>query len=166
VVRSEPHRWANHNRQLGQWLLDIRSEPIDGYVFDFASHTVLGLTFVAIPGPTSLASIANSFRDFGETVVLLDKWPSDIAMHASRLGGSYTVMEDISGNFMCSQLQNLPGQGEPELAWWFARFAKACVIGLSGLDSAVLRRLVQNHGSLTTPGRGLSRFSLLWMSFV
>lgn len=144
-IRIEPHRWANHNRQLGQWLLDIRPSLTDGTVFDFARHTVPGLTFVAVAGPTTLSSTANLFRNPNETVVLLDKWPNDIAMHASRLGGSYTVMEDISGNFMRSQLEGLPDQGDPRLAWWFARFAKACVIGLSGLDTPILRRLAQNE---------------------
>jgi hypothetical protein len=146
VVPYKPHRWADHNRELGQWLLDIRPALSDGNIFDFASHTVPGLSFIDASSPTSLASIANSFQNSDETVVLLDKWPNDIAMHASRLGGSYTVMEDISGNFMRSQLLNLPEQGNPLLALWFARFAKACVIGLSGLDTTILRRLAQNEG--------------------
>ena len=145
VIRPEPHRWANHNRQLGQWLLDVRPALTDGNLFDFAGHTVPGLTFVLVPGSTSLASVANSFRSTDETVVVLDKWPNDIAMHASRLGGTYSVMEDISGNFMRGQLADLPDQGEPQLAWWLARFAKSCVIGLAGLDTPLLRRLAQNE---------------------
>jgi hypothetical protein len=146
VLPCKPHRWANHNRQLGEWLLEIRAEMLDGRAFDVAGQNVPGLTFVAVEGPTSVASVAHSFRDFGETVVLLDKWPRDVAMHASRLGGSYTVMEDISGNFMRDQLGDLPASGDPRLAWWFARFSKACIVGLAGLDSPVLSRLVQNQG--------------------
>lgn len=142
----EPHRWRSHNPELGFWLLEIRSELVDGRVFDFASHKVPGLNFIAGSGPAALASVAHSFRDFKETVVLLDKWPNDVANHASRLGGSFSVMEDIGGKFMRGQLQNLPAEGDSQLARWFAIFAKACVVGLAGLDDTVLRRLAQDQG--------------------
>ena len=146
VLDVEPHRWTDHNLDLGRWLLELRSDLVDGQVFDFASHTVPGLNFVAGSAPEALAPVAYSFRDFNETVVLLDKWPNHVATHASRLGGSYSVMEDISGNFMRSQLKDLPAERDTQLASWFALFAKACVVGLSGMDAAVLRRLAQNHG--------------------
>lgn len=146
VLAVEPHRWTNHNRDLGQWLLDIRPELVDGRVFDFAAHSVPGLTYVSGTGPDVLAAVAYSFRDFDESVVLLDKWPNDVATHASRLGGSFSVMEDISGNFMRAQLQGLPAEGDSQLAWWFANFAKACVVGLSGIDAPVLKRLADSQG--------------------
>ncbi|MCB8888804.1 UvrD-helicase domain-containing protein [Vreelandella malpeensis] len=142
----EPHRWSGYNINLGQWLLDIRSSLNDGSTFDFTSHAVPGLNYVSASDPRALTSVAHSFRDFDESVVLLDKWPNDIATHASRLGGSYSVMEDISGNFMRTKLDCLPPEGDPELARWFADFAKACVVGLSGIDTAVLRKLEQGQG--------------------
>jgi hypothetical protein len=54
-------------------------------------------------------------------------------------------MEDISGNFMRSQLAPVPTEGDPALALWFARFAKACVFGLAGIDWPVLGRLAQRQ---------------------
>ncbi|BCN69579.1 hypothetical protein RE943_30520 [Prescottella equi] len=141
-----PHRWTDHNTELGHWLLGIRSRLIDGQTFDFTAQAIPGLNFVAKTSATTLASVAHSFRDFEESVVLLDKWPNDVASHASRLGGSYSVMEDISGNFMRTQLDDLPAEGDPQLAWWFAAFAKACVVGLSGIDAAVLGRLAKGEG--------------------
>jgi hypothetical protein len=74
-------------------------------------------------------------------VLLIDKWPIDVANHASRLGGKYSVMEDVSGNFMRGQLQTLPADGDARLAPWLARFAKSCIVGLSGIDARVLERL-------------------------
>jgi hypothetical protein len=140
-----PHRWSDHNMDLGQWLLEVRPMLVNNLEFDFAAHEVPGLAFVAETGPAALAQIAHGFRDFAGSVVLLDKWPSDVAMHASRLGGNYSVMEDISGNFMRSQLATLPTEGDPALALWFARFAKACVVGLAGIDGPVLARLAQRQ---------------------
>lgn len=145
VLAVEPHRWTDHNQDLGRWLLDIRPDLVDGRDFDFAVHSVPGVTYVSGTGPAALASVAHSFRDFDESVVLLDKWPNDVASHASRLGGSYSVMEDISGNFMRAQLQALPAEGDRQLASWFAIFAKACVVGLSGIDATVLNRLANGQ---------------------
>lgn len=140
-----PHRWSEHNVDLGRWLLDIRPHLKEGEMFDFAAHSVPGLQFIANTGQTTVGSVAHSFRNFNESVVLLDKWPNDVAGHASRLGGTYSVMEDISGNFMRRQLQELPAEGDHRLAWWFACFAKECIVGLSGIDSVVQAQLARNR---------------------
>lgn len=145
-LKISPHRWHGHNPELGQWLLDIRPDLVSGRDFDFSAHRVPGLQFVPGTGPTALAGVAHSFRDFDESVVLLDKWPGDVATHASRLGGTYSVMEDISGRFMSDQLRTLPDEGDPVLACWFANFAKECVVGLSGIDAPVLAKLLRNEG--------------------
>ncbi len=146
ALSPEPHRWTNHNRDLGRWLLEIRSELVDGRTVDFDRQSVPGLTYVPGTSPSALASAAHAFRNVDETVVLLDKWPNDVAMHASRLGGSYAVMEDISGKFMHQQLGFLPAEGDYRLARWFAGFAKACVVGLAGVDRTVLSRLSKGEG--------------------
>lgn len=154
AVTSTPHRWIGHNEALGQWLLDIRSSLVAGQTFDISQHAIPGLTFFQDVRPTAVATAAHSFPDFDETVVLLDKWPRSVADHASRLGGSYSVMEDINGNFMREQINGftserrqvlaLPPDGDPAVARWFAQFAKSCVIGLGDIDGVVLRRLERN----------------------
>ena len=146
AIAVKPHRWAGHNDELGTWLLEIRPQLVHGAIFDFRAHNVPGLQFVTNIGPTTLSTVAYSFRDKEESVVLLDKWARDVANHASRLGGAYSVMEDIGGNFMRQQLESLPAEGNYLLASWFARFAKNCVIGLAGIDQPVLSRLDSNEG--------------------
>lgn len=145
-LEVKAHRWHGHNAELGQWLLDIRPHLAHGKAFDFNDHQIPGLKFVTGANPTALAGVAHSFRDFDESVVLLDKWPADVASHASRLGGAYSVMEDITGNFMRGQLELLPDEGNYLLAHWFASFAKECVVGLSGIDGPVMGKLQQNEG--------------------
>lgn len=162
-VESVPHRWKGHNEDLGDWLLQLRPNLVVGRTFDLAGLSITGLTHVSDTSPRSVAAVAHSFRDFDESVVLIDKWPDDVASHASRLGGSYSVMEDINGNFMRdlltgnsrSRIMALPSEGEPSLALWFAQFAKACIVGLGNIDNPVLVKL-QNDQSL---GR-LSRVGL------
>lgn len=146
VYEPVAHRWSKHNPELGQWLLDIRPLLATGQQFDFAAHSIPGLIWNADDSPRGIASVAHGFWNFNETVVLLDKWASDVAAHASRLGGSYSVMEDIQGRFMREQLSTLPSQGDFHLAAWFVKFAKDCIIGLGGLDSTVVARLMKNQG--------------------
>jgi len=143
AVDHQPHRWLGHNPALGQWLMDIRPLLVAGQQFDFTAHSVEGLEWVSA-SPTAVAGVAHGFRDFDETVVLLDKWPNDVAAHASRLGGTYSVMEDIQGNFMRRELGGLPKNGDQALARWLAGFAKQCIVGLAGLDAALLSRLGRN----------------------
>jgi hypothetical protein len=144
-LKVEPHRWHGHNRALGQWLLEVRPDLVNGRSFDVTEHQVPGVQFVRSTGPKDLAGVAHSFRDFDESVLLLDKWAPDVAGHASRLGGTYTVMEDINGNFMRAELQSMPDEGDYLLAHWCAVFAKKCIVGLAGLDAPVLARLEQDQ---------------------
>jgi AAA domain/UvrD-like helicase C-terminal domain len=143
-VPQEPQRWRDHNIALGQWLLDIRPSLVDGGTFDFASHSVNGLRWrpcdvrTAVP---TVNSAAYGLSNTTESVVLLDKWAHDVAKHASRLGGSYSVMEDVGGRFMSERLDELPAQGDQLIASWLVGFAKGCFVGLAGLNAALLGRL-------------------------
>ena len=68
-----PHRWTNHNPDLGRWLLAIRPHLQHGEIFDFAAHMVPGLRFIESRQPAVLGTVAHSFRNFNESVLLLDK---------------------------------------------------------------------------------------------
>lgn len=163
TITPIPQRWRGYNEPLGDWLLEIRSQLVDGQSIDFGTVAIPGLTIVNDTSPTSVASVAHGFTDSTESVVLLDKWSGDVAAHASRLRGAYSVMEDISGNFMRSHLAGdprngivaLPAEGTPQLAEWLARFAKQCIIGLAEINDPVLRRLSRGE-SLA----GLSRVGI------
>lgn len=139
-----PQRWRDHNVALGQWLLDIRLSLVDGGTFDFSSHSVTGLEWRQCDFKTAVRTVnaaAYGLSNAGESVVLLDKWAHDVAKHASRLGGSYAVMEDVGGRFMAEQLDALPAENDVSLALWLVGMAKSCFVGLAGLDATVQGRL-------------------------
>lgn len=141
-VPHEPQRWRDHNPALGQWLLDIRPSLVDGGVFDVSSHNVSGLQWRRCDFRTAAQAINNVAYRLSkgtESVVLLDKWPHDVARHASRLGGSYAVMEDVGGRFMAERLADLPAVNDTSMALWLAEMAKSCFVGLSGLDKPLLQ---------------------------
>ena len=143
-VEHKAHRWATVNPELGDWLLGLRSGLKHGGTLDLSALDVPGVRWQS-SAESSLADIAFSFRDYSETVLILDKWAPDVARHASRLGGSYSVMEDIRGRFMLDELAKLPPDQNFGIAFWLATFAKQCVVGLSGLNSAVLQKLRLNQ---------------------
>ncbi len=144
TVQYSPQRWRGHNDALGQWLLDIRPDLVDGGTFDFSSHRVAGLEWRQCDFKTAIRTVNNaaySISNTGGSVVLLDKWAHDVAKHASRLGGSYAVMEDVGGRFMAEQLHNLPAENDVSLALWLSGMAKSCFVGLAGLDATLQKRL-------------------------
>ncbi|WP_165168304.1 UvrD-helicase domain-containing protein [Rothia uropygialis] len=158
VVPHVPQRWRNHNVALGQWLLDIRPSLFDGGSFDFSAHSVVGLEWRQCDFKTAVQAVntaAYGFSNTGDSVVLLDKLPDQVAKHASRLGGSYAVMEDVAGRFMAKKLEDLPDEEDSLLAWWLARMAKSCFVGLTGLDRTVQGRLEKGRSISDLKRKGL-----------
>ncbi|GLB63269.1 hypothetical protein NCCP2495_11470 [Dietzia sp. NCCP-2495] len=144
AVPYVPQRWRKHNVSFGQWLLDIRPSLVNGGSFDFSAHSVVGLDWRQSDFKTAVQTVNKAAYDLssaGESVVLLDKLPDQVANHASRLGGSYAVMEDVAGRFMAKHLANLPAEEDVLLAAWLVEMAKSCFVGLAGLDATVKRRL-------------------------
>lgn len=153
-----PQRWRAHNAALGQWLLDIRPSLVDGGAFDFSTHSLEGLDWRQCgprTAPQAVNNAAHRLSNAGESVVLLDKLPHQVAGHASRLGGSYAVMEDVAGRFMADRLAELPPQMDLLLALWLARMAKGCFVGLAGLDRAVQGRLEKGRTVSDLKRKGL-----------
>jgi hypothetical protein len=146
-VSHTPHRWREVNPELGSWLQAIRPSMSSGVTLDLQTIQVPGVEWLQ-SGDGVLANKAFSFNDYSETVLLLDKWPASVADHASRLGGTYVVMEDIRGRFMHDELSLLPQSDSSALAHWLTRFAKKCMAGLAGIDAPVLQKL-QNDQSIT-----------------
>ena len=144
VVPHIPQRWRDHNLALGRWLLDIRPSLTNGGTFDFSAHSVAGLDWRQCDSRTAVHTVNNaaySLSNVEESVVLLDKLPHQVAKHASRLGGSYAVMEDVAGRFMAKYLAGLPAEKDVRLALWLAGMAKSCFVGLARLDGTVEGRL-------------------------
>jgi hypothetical protein len=144
IVPHVPQRWNDHNVALGQWLLDIRPSLVDGGSFDFSAHSVAGLEWRSCDFQTAVKTVSKAaygLSNAGDSVVLLDKLAPQVASHASRLGGSYAVMEDVAGRFMSEHLAGLPAENDVLLALWLARLAKSCFVGLADLDGPVLGRL-------------------------
>lgn len=148
-----PWRWTGHNSELGQWLLDLRPQLVSGGTIDLSQVSVPGLAWQAT-SQQAISTAARAVRTFDESVLILNQWRDDNAKTAVRLGGTYTVMEDINGRFMHDSLTALESSEPTEYALWLARFAKGCFSGFGEINQPVLRRLVRGEtfDGLDRPG--------------
>lgn len=154
-----PHRWAEHNQPLGEWLYAIRARLQPGSRITFDADLPGGVTFVsATPQRFELRDAALRPRPDGGSVVIIAPPDRRSARSiASRLNGAYTTMEDIGGNFMIEAFAELEAIEPGQFALWLACLAKKCFTGYSKLDQTVLKRLKKGTTVSSLPRPGLER---------
>lgn len=87
-----PRRWEAHNPPLGAWLLSIRDQLEAGVSIDLRHAPVTWVRRADIN--SHVAPCFDAIRD-GESVVALGRFRRDCVVAASKLGGTYTVMEAL-----------------------------------------------------------------------
>ena len=101
-----PWRWAGRNEKLGEWLLHARTALGAGISIDLAQ------------APVILASPLDGMRPYfdvpkhPDSTVAITQFPSDAALLARRLGGAYTMIEEIEGKHL-RQFASVIDSGEP-----------------------------------------------------
>ncbi|TCJ96314.1 UvrD-helicase domain-containing protein [Nocardia alba] len=135
-----PWRWRGHNDELGNWLLGIRSQLVPGGTLDLSATRISGLSWQRTDFNEAVRT-AYRFRNPDESVVVIDKWRQGSARFAGRLGGSYSVMEDLNGRFMQDELKKLDAMASDKWPIWLVQLAKACFSGLADINATVVNRL-------------------------
>ncbi|MGW5558591.1 UvrD-helicase domain-containing protein [Micromonospora sp. NPDC003944] len=129
-----PWRWRGHNNDLGQWLLNIRE--------DFGLERPVSLTETTSvrwirANSNDFSSAVRACRDlrseFGgsETIVAIGRWARDCHGVASRLNGTYTVMETIEGEGMIAFARTVDKGHPNEIAAATAQIGKDCASGVA-----------------------------------
>jgi hypothetical protein len=80
-----------------------------------------------------------------ESVVVLGAWKNAVRSLGGDLGGAYTVMEEVAGDFMNQHLANLAALDPTAYALWLFQLTKACVSGHAGLNAAVKTSLERDR---------------------
>ena len=103
-----PHRWIGRNDDLGNWLLEVREAFIRGDSVDLSS------------GPLKLVGMKDALAAFHEQprhptrTCGIARFPNDCHLLASRLGGAYTMIEELEGRVMLAFAdvvdRGLPGE--------------------------------------------------------
>ena len=87
-----PHRWAETNPALGEWLTAIRPLLASGEPIDLTSGPSQRL---ATSPANQIAACYQASAEKGQSVVAIGKWPSDCHDLASKLGGTFGSMEEL-----------------------------------------------------------------------
>jgi superfamily I DNA/RNA helicase len=149
-VPQTPWRWVGHNEALGSWLMDLRAslKALARVSLDDATLPG-GVTFIpARKDGWPLRSAAQRKTPANETtLVVTGPGKEQPRMTACKLNGAYSVMEEISANFMHERLADLEARPPEGRAMWLFDLVRSCCCPYGGLDSAVAKRL--SSGSQT-----------------
>lgn len=140
---QEPWRWAGHNEQLGQWLLDVRDQLKVGATISFDGLENVGIRFrTQSPNGRQHVNVARyTTWPPGETVVVLGAWKNTVRTLGKDLGGTFSVMEEVAGDFMAGDLTALAALAPADYPLWLLAVTKACTTGHSDLNKGVKDRL-------------------------
>jgi len=131
-----PWRWRNKNEALGEWLLDarlrlLRNEPID----------LVGSP-IRVCDPGEITRVLSRLSLLPSTTIAISQFPKSAADLASRLGGSYTMLEEIEGKHLLAFAEAVD-TGEPSIiAYQVVQYAVSCAFGVADeIDNRLRRRL-------------------------
>jgi len=154
---SKPWRWTKHNQTLGQWLFDLRSELTVGKQLTFSRLAPgLGISFRSAAGNYLAVKQAALWHRWPseESVVVLTAWKQGARRIGADLDGTFTVMEELAGEFMTGKLAKLAMLAPAQYASWLLELTKDCLCGNGKLNDAVKKALGQGRtvGHVGRPG--------------
>jgi hypothetical protein len=141
-------RWAEQNPALGAWLLEVRKTLLAGDAVDLSS----------MPGKLvasgSITSACYAQPPHPERVVTIGPMPYDCAQLALRLGGTYTVLEELEGKHLLDYARLFDAGDPAQLAVGSIKFAISCATGPAKAFSTKERRTLESGKPLSGKLRG------------
>lgn len=122
---SVPHRWSGHNEELGEWLLWARTELM------YERSVDLSRSPVNVIGRGQLCSELRKSSWANERVVAISHFPRDAANLVSRLGGDYTMIEEMEGRHLREFAQKVDTGDPGSIACDTVAFAVSCAFGVA-----------------------------------
>lgn len=155
-VRAHPWRWKDHNTELGQWLLGVRDNFIQQTPIQIGDGTPVRW----VPSLEQYRAMVRECRDAcvrfpTESIVAIGMWDRDCNRVASRLNGSYSVMETIEGKDMVDFARVVDEGNAARIAATTAEWGKTCISSISDLiKNADVQRLADGKSitHLRRPG--------------
>jgi hypothetical protein len=138
-VAVTPWRWTA-NPALGAWLLDARRGLLSGTGVNLDAPGVR-----RVERSETVPACIQQPRHPARTVAIA-KWPNDCQMLARRLGGGYTMIEEVEGRFLLA-FADVVDRGQPaEVASAAVEFSVDCAFGVAQLfDTAARQRLLSGR---------------------
>ncbi|MCL8026460.1 UvrD-helicase domain-containing protein [Nocardioides bruguierae] len=152
-----PWRWVGHNEALGAWLLDLRTQLVAGRQLSFHQlDPALRVSYRSSVGSYQAVPqvVLNGRWPADESVVVLTAFKTTIRSVGGKLNGRFTIMEEISGDFMIRALTELADLDLDGYSGWLYKLVKDCTCGHAGLNDPVKKGLARGRtvGHLSRPG--------------
>ncbi len=136
-----PWRWHGHNEALGQWLLAIREPLICGMPVDLRGSPILWSRRPSDRQEAMLVQVATCFNaPRNGSTVALGRFRNDILTPASRLRGTFSVMEALDSSYTQEFCTLVDSGGPFEVAQRAVEFAVECTVGVAEHIPAQARR--------------------------
>lgn len=135
-----PWRWKGVNDELGAWLLYARGQLLEGAALDLSSGPL------TLHSPDGLDDVCRAKPLHPERVVAIAKWPRDCALIAARLGGHYTMLEELEGKHLLAFASIVDTADPDDIAVAVRNFAVSCGYGVASVfDTAAAQRLASGR---------------------
>lgn len=147
VVDHRPRRWEPDHAELGQWLVNIRTELTGGLPISLDGTPV---RWVRKSDDRTFVSECMKALGKNGTIAVLGRFRHDCVAAASKLGGRYTVMEALDEKVTAAFAAKVDTGSGPEVAHAMVEFATKCSVGIpTHISSAKRKRLLDGLSFVT-----------------
>ena len=147
VVDHRPRRWEPDHAELGQWLVDIRTELTDGMPISFSGTPVRW-----VRKSDDRTFVSECMKALGQegTIAVLGRFRHDCVSAASKLSGRYTVMEALDEKATLAFAAKVDTGSGAAVAHAVVEFAAKCSVGIPTHISSAKRKRLLNGLSFVT----------------
>jgi hypothetical protein len=139
-------RWAKTNPELGEWLLEARADLLAGNGLDLTAAPIL------VEPPARTVEVLFGLPPHPATTVAISQFPNSAALLASRLGGAYTMIEELEGKHLRA-FADVVDRGKPNsIAAATIQYAVDCAFGVAARIDLAFRAAL-SHGTPIDVGR-------------
>jgi superfamily I DNA/RNA helicase len=142
---NTPHRWNDHNRELGLWLTAVRSHFISGEDIDLRNAPAIWKQ----PGnQKNQAQLAACFRIKARkehSMVALRQWRPQCHKLARNLKGKFRAMETVECDELLEWSQTLEDATGVQRVVGLLKFADQCMAGLPASIKKLGERLAEGR---------------------
>lgn len=147
LVASYPWRWREDNPDLGEWLISIRSPLLASQAINLSNAPV---TWVQSDGMNAQNRACFGAPNEDGNVVALGRFRRDCVAVASRLQGTYSVMEALDEKNTAEYCARFGNATPAMLAEATVQFAVDCATGVATYIQSVNRRRLGSGTQIRT----------------
>ncbi len=122
---SVPHRWANHNQDLGYWLLDVRKRLLAGEAVDLSTGPVTWKN--EVEHPSQIAACYEVISNKRQSVLGIHAWGNQCHKLARFLNGIYRSMETVECEALLEWADKIESATGAERACLIVEFTQRCI---------------------------------------